>query len=83
MVQIVGNARHLISPALAGILPGFADIRRILLIVRNGGIMALVVILASVSAAVLLIGSVIIGVFGIQKRQADVLLRVSIPHELQ
>lgn len=145
MVQIAGNARYLISPALAGILLGFADIRLILLIdigtffltvstvtavrktlrkpltrektrgmikelkegflliVRNGGIMALVVImalicffagfiqiltppmllaisdaktvgiLASVSAVGLLISSVIIGVFGIQKRQADVL----------
>ena len=145
MVQIAGNARYLISPALAGILLGLADIRLILLIdigtffltvstvaavrktlrmpltrertrgmikelkegflliVRNGGIMALVAImalicffagfiqiltppmllaisdaktvgiLASVSAVGLLISSVIIGVFGIQKRQADVL----------
>ncbi len=145
MVQIAGNARYLISPALAGILLGFADIRLILLIdigtffltvftvaavrktlrkpltgektkdmvrelkegflliVQNGGILALVAImalicffvgfiqiltppmllaisdaktvgvLASASAMGLLISSVIIGVFGIQKRQADVL----------
>lgn len=145
MVQIAGNARYLISPAVAGILLGLADIRLILLIdigtffltvstvaavrktlrkpltrektkgmirelkegflliVRDGGIMALVAImalicffvgfiqiltppmllaisdaktvgiLASVSAVGLLISSVIIGLFGIKKRQADVL----------
>ncbi len=145
MVQIAGNARYLISPAIAGILLGLADIRLILLIdigtffltvftvaavrktlrkpltrektkgmirelkegflliVRDGGIMALVAImalicffvgfiqiltppmllaisdaktvgiLASVSAVGLLISSVIIGLFGIKKRQADVL----------
>lgn len=145
MVQIAGNARYLISPAVAGILLGLADIRLILLIdigtffltvstvaavrktlrkpltrektkgmirelkegflliVRDGGIMALVAImalicffvgfvqiltppmllaisdaktvgiLASVSAVGLLISSVIIGLSGIKKRQADVL----------
>ena len=32
MVQMAGNARYLISPALAGIILGFADIRLILLL---------------------------------------------------
>lgn len=150
MVQMAGNAKYLISPALAGLLLSFADIRLILLIdigtffltvaavasVRktlkkqaekahttgiirelkegfsliagNGGVIALVVIMAllcffvgfiqtltapmvlavgdaktvglmeSLCAVGMLIGSVLIGILGIQKRQADVLFAAAV-----
>lgn len=145
MVQMAGNAKYLISPALAGILLGFADIRLILLIdigtffltvaavaavrktlrkqaekahttgiakelkegfsliARNSGVTALVVIMAllcffigfiqtltapmilavgdaktvglmeSLCAVGMLIGSVLIGIFGVKKRHSDIL----------
>ena len=150
MVQMAGNAKYLISPALAGILLGLADIRLILLIdigtffltvaavasvrktlrkqaekvhtmgiagelkegfsliARNGGVMALVVIMAllcffigfiqtltapmilavsdaktvglmeSLCAVGMLIGSVLIGIFGVKKRHADILFAAAV-----